>query len=103
MSTTSRRRYTEAQYLAIVRDLETKHEFHRGEMFAMSCASRQHNQITFNLAGILHSQLKNQLCVAFVNDVRARWNRTRAETFGSSITSDNIFVAGKAAREHSQR
>lgn len=84
-----RRRYTEAQYLAIERDLETKHEFHRGEMFAMSGASRQHNRITFNLAAILHGQLKGCPCEAYVNDMRVTVESTTLCTYPDVVITCN--------------
>lgn len=81
MPTAPRRRYTEAEYLAIERDLESKHEYHRGEMFAMSGASRQHNRITFNLAGLLHNQIKDRPCEAYVNDMRVKVESTDLYTY----------------------
>jgi Uma2 family endonuclease len=81
MSTVPHRRYTEAEYLAIERDVETKHEYYRGEMFAISGASRQHNRITFNIAGILHEQLKNRKCEAFANDMRVKVETTTLYTY----------------------
>lgn len=72
MSTRPKRLLTPEEYLAIERDLSAKHEYHYGEIFAMGGASTKHNQITFNLAGILHAQLKNRPCVAFANDMRVK-------------------------------
>ena len=46
MSTVPHKHYTEAEYLAVERTLETKHEFFRGEMFAMSGASRRRTSST---------------------------------------------------------
>ncbi len=77
MSIAPQRRYTEAEYLAIERDVETKHEFYRGEIFAMSGASRQHNRITVNVSAILHEQLKNRSCEHYANDMRVKVESTR--------------------------
>jgi Uma2 family endonuclease len=81
MSTAAKRRLTPEEYLAIERDVPTKHEFYQGEMFAMSGASREHNQVTFNLAGSLHSQLKDRDCNAYVNDMRVKVSATGLYTY----------------------
>ncbi len=70
MSASPKRLLTPEEYLAIERDVREKHEYYRGEMYAMSGASSEHNQITFNLAGLLHGQLKDRPCFAYVNDMR---------------------------------
>jgi Uma2 family endonuclease len=70
MSTSPTRVFSPAEYLALERELPTKHEYCYGEMFAMSGASRKHNQLTFNLAGLLYSQVKDRDCLAFVGDMR---------------------------------
>lgn len=72
MSTAPQRRYTEAEYLAFERASEIKHEFYRGEIFAMSGASRQHNRININISALLHEQLKNRDCVHFTIDMRVK-------------------------------
>jgi Uma2 family endonuclease len=81
MSTGPQRRYTEAEYLAIERDVETKHEYYRGEMFAMSGASRQHNRITVNISALFHDQLKNRKCEHFINDMRVKVEASSLYTY----------------------
>ena len=81
MSSAAQRRYTEAAYLAFDRASEIKHEFYRGEIFAMSGASLQHNRITFNLSGCLYGQLKDRDCEAFANDMRVRVQTTTLYTY----------------------
>lgn len=89
MSSVPHRRYTEAEYLAIERDVETKHEYYRGEMFAMAGASRQHNQITFNLAVCLGQQLANRKCTAYVTDMRVKVEANSLYTYpDATIMSD---------------
>lgn len=85
MSTAPQRRYTEAEYLAFERAAETKHEFYRGEIFAMAGASRQHNQITFNLAVSLGQQLANRKCIAFVTDMRVKVESTTLYTYPDAV------------------
>lgn len=89
MSTAPKRRYTEAEYLAIERDVEAKHEYYRGEMFAMSGASRQHNQISFNVAASLHGQLRDRKCQAFINDMRVKVESTALYTYPDAVITCN--------------
>ena len=44
------KRLTEAEYLDLERDLESRNEFFDGEMFAMSGGTPLHSQIATNLA-----------------------------------------------------
>ena len=53
MSTVPVHRLTPQEYLAIERQAPTKSEFYRGEMFAMSGASEEHNLIAGNIFGLL--------------------------------------------------
>ncbi|NOZ39925.1 MAG: Uma2 family endonuclease [Planctomycetes bacterium] len=78
-------RLTPEQYLEIERGCEQKHQFYRGEMFAMSGASIAHNLVTFNLAGVLHAQLKDRDCQAFVNDMRVHIPSTGLYTYPDGI------------------
>ena len=72
MSAQPKRLLTPEEYLAIERGVEAKHEFYRGEMFAMGGASREHNLITGNAGASLHAQLANRPCEAYQNDMRVK-------------------------------
>lgn len=50
MSTAEKPKLTAGEYLALERKSQERHTFFRGEMFAMSGASRAHNLIALNLA-----------------------------------------------------
>ena len=65
-------RYTAEDYLTLERSASIKSEFHNGEIYAMTGASRKHNLITFNIAGELRSQLKKRPCEAYINDMRVK-------------------------------
>ena len=64
--------YTPEQYLALERKAENKSEYINGRIFAMAGAGRQHNQITFNIAGELRLQLKGRACIAYSSDICAK-------------------------------
>ena len=72
---------TQADYLRIERAAETKSEFYRGEMFAMSGASRQHNRLSINISSSLHGQLRKSPCEAFANDMRVKVSETGLYTY----------------------
>lgn len=85
MSSVSQPRYSETEYLEIEQGLETRHEFYQGEMFAMSGASRDHNQIAFNLALCLGTQLKNRNCTAYIADMRVKVTATGLYTYPDGL------------------
>ena len=52
------------EYLALERSASFKSEFHDGQIYAMTGASREHNLIALNIAGELRNQLKGRPCEA---------------------------------------
>jgi Uma2 family endonuclease len=81
---------TAEEYLALERQSEEKHEFLEGEMFAMSGASAAHNDIVWNLAGILHAQLRGRPCRASIGDMRLQVTATGLYTY-----PDIVVVCGE--------
>ena len=81
MSTAEKRSLTRAEYLEFERASEMKHEFYRGEVFAMTGASRNHNRININLAAGLHAALESGPCEVFVNDMRVKVDATGLYTY----------------------
>jgi Uma2 family endonuclease len=78
---------TPEEYLAIERDVPTKHEYYRGEMFAMSGASREHNLITVNISASLHEQLRNRPCEVYQNDMRVKVAATGAYVYPDVVVT----------------
>ncbi len=73
MSSAAARTYlTPEAYLAWERKSDTKHEYLRGEIIAMSGASRAHSLIVTNISGELYIQLKGGTCEVHTNDIRVR-------------------------------
>jgi Uma2 family endonuclease len=70
MSAAPKLRYTPEEYLEIDRAAEYKSEYVAGEIFAMAGASEDHNTISFNLIGLLHSQLRGGPCRGFGADMK---------------------------------
>jgi Uma2 family endonuclease len=72
MSAQAKKLLSPEEYLALERKSPIKHEYHRGEMYAMSGASREHNLITMNVAASIHGQLAGKTCEAYMGDMRVR-------------------------------
>ncbi|HRX72095.1 MAG: Uma2 family endonuclease [Candidatus Competibacteraceae bacterium] len=81
MSALAQSSCTPEQYLILERQANYKSEYVSGGIFAMAGASKEHNQIAFNLAGELHSQLKNRPCLAYLNDLRVKVSATGLYTY----------------------
>jgi Uma2 family endonuclease len=63
-------RMTPDEYLAWERAQTEKHDYFRGEIFAMSGASLRHNRLSLRIAGRLESALSGGPCDTFVSDQR---------------------------------
>lgn len=85
---------TSEEYLAFERQSNTRHEYYRGEIFALAGATRTHNLITFNLAGVLSPQLKHRPCEAYVSNMRVKIADGELYAY-----PDAVVVCGKAEFE----
>ena len=65
-------RYTAEDYLKLERSASSKSEFHDGQIFAMTGASRKHNLVSGNIYRELSLQLKKHPCEAYINDMRVK-------------------------------
>lgn len=61
---------TEQDYLEAERKAFEKHEYYKGEIFAMSGALLPHNEIFSNLFGGIALQLKGKSCKPYGSDLR---------------------------------
>jgi Uma2 family endonuclease len=64
--------YSPEEYLALERNAPFKSEYHEGQIFAMTGASRAHNLVAVNIGRELSVQLKSRPCEAYLNDMRVR-------------------------------
>lgn len=80
---------TEEEYLAFERASETKHEYYRGEVFAMAGASLEHTQIVSNSLIAIGRQLRPP-CRIVSNDLRTKISETGLYTY-----PDLIIVCGR--------
>lgn len=98
MSTASLRRYTAEEYLALERLGDQKHEFYRGELFAMAGASNRHNIAQINLIAWVHGRLRAKPCLVYGSDMRVRVDATGLYTYPDlSVTcGEPEFLDGHA-------
>ena len=89
---------TPEEYLAWERKADTKHEYLRGEIIAMSGASRAHSLIVTNISGELYIQLKEGTCEVHTNDMRVRTHPEASYFYpdvvvvcGDPRFEDNVF------------
>jgi Uma2 family endonuclease len=68
-------------YLEIERRGPVKHEYFRGEIYAMSGSSEEHNLITTNVIATLHAQLRRRPCRVYPSDMRVRVRPTGLYTY----------------------
>jgi len=67
---------SEADYLESERDAATRHEYVDGVLFAMTEASRAHNQIATNLTIALGTHLRGSGCRVAASDMKVRLGGT---------------------------
>lgn len=97
MASPAQTHLTVDEYLAIERQASSKSEYFRGEMFAMSGASRRHNLITVNIAAGLHTRLQQRRCEVYHSDMRVKVNPTGLYTY-----PDVVVVCGEPLFEDAE-
>ena len=79
--------FTEQEYLEIDRAAEVRNEYLDGQIFEMSAISAAHSKLTWNLTGILGTQLRGKQCEGFGGNLRIKVPR------GNFYTYPDISVA----------
>ena len=89
---------TEKEYLATEREALEKHEYYKGEIFAMSGTSLKHSVIVDNLMYDLRKKLKKKGCRPFSSNTRTHIPKNTLYTYpdiliicGKPITTDDDF------------
>lgn len=72
---------TPEQYLLWERQSETKSEYFDGEIFAMTGASREHNQMAANLVRVLGNQLLEKPCNVYSSDMKVKIEKVTKYTY----------------------
>ncbi|MEK6324491.1 MAG: Uma2 family endonuclease [Acidobacteriota bacterium] len=90
--------YTEAEYLALERESEERHEYLDGQIYAMAGESPQHGTICTNLTVEIGSQLKGQPCQLWSKDSKVRSGpipKSRYSTKDLYSFPDLVVVCGE--------
>ena len=80
---------TTTEYLEGELRAELRHEFIDGRVYAMSGASRKHNEICLDLASALRSHLRGGPCRTYIEAVKVRI----ADDAGEAYYYPDVFVA----------
>jgi Uma2 family endonuclease len=75
------RRLTPEDYLELEERSDVKHEYHDGEMIAMTGGTTRHNEIAGNLYAYLRSALRGQDYKTYIGDVKLWIPSTRLYTY----------------------
>jgi Uma2 family endonuclease len=86
-------RMTYAEYLALERGSEVKHEYVNGQVYAMAGGTPDHGRLAMNVGRLLGAALAGKPCAVFSSDVRVR-----IESTGRSTYPDLTVVCGRLAR-----
>lgn len=84
---------TYAEYLAQERTSLEKHEFLRGDVWAMAGGTPEHARLTASTGAVLRGALKGRPCVVYSSDLRVRIQSTDRSTY-----PDVTVVCGKDLR-----
>ena len=89
-----RKFYTEEEFLTFERMAKVKNEYYRGEIFAMSGASFQHNQLSSKLIRDIGNHLKGKGCNIFGSDLRVYTQLNSFYTYPDAviICGDPSFI-----------
>ncbi|HET6254430.1 MAG TPA: Uma2 family endonuclease [Puia sp.] len=64
------KKFTIEEYLEMEEKSETKHEYYKGEIFAMSGPKLDHVRVVMNMAALLKGKLRGMGCEVFATDLR---------------------------------
>jgi Uma2 family endonuclease len=78
---------TPEQYLAMERASDTRHEYFRGEVFAMAGTKFNHGLIVWNLSRMLGNQLIDRPCFAVAESLRVKVKANGLYTYPDVVVS----------------
>ena len=90
--------YSVEAYLEMERSGALKHEYYRGEIFALAGSSEAHNLILTNILTSLNLQLRKRPCKVYPSDMRLRIPKTGLYTY-----PDVSIVCGTPQFDDSKR
>jgi Uma2 family endonuclease len=100
-------RMTVADYLRMEAESEERHVYLDGEVFAMAGESEFHADISANLVGLIHAQLKGRSCRVRTKDTKVRSGpvgpRPLRDTAGMYSYPDAVVVCGEPEYDDDHR
>mgnify|MGYP003525221562 FL=1 len=78
---------SEEEYLRLEVQSPTRHEYVRGDVFAMTGGTLRHNVIASNVLAALRTHLRGTPCQVFINDVRLRVAKAIAYYYPNLLVS----------------
>src|SRR5580658_8680889 len=91
VSAAHRARYTRAEYVALERSSNVRHEYFDGAIYAMAGGSPEHAAVAVNVSTLLHVGLRGRPCRVHSSDLRVRVTDTGLETY-----PDVTVICGRA-------
>lgn len=91
-------RLSPAEYLALERSSEVRHEYADGEIFAMAGGTLEHNLIAANVASELRAALRDRQCFVCPSDMRVKISASTRYAY-----PDVSVVCGEPAFEDPRR
>jgi Uma2 family endonuclease len=88
--------FTAEEYLTYEREADERSELIDGEIYAMAGESPAHGDISMNVAGILHNQLRGTNCRGRIKDTKVKSGALK-ERFGKGMISypDVVVICGE--------
>lgn len=94
VAASSTTRMTHAEYIAAEANAECKHEYLRGEVWAMAGGSAEHGALTAAVIALLGNALRDKPCRVFSSDVRVRVQATDLTTYpDASVVCGHLELA----------
>jgi Uma2 family endonuclease len=97
--------YSIAEYLALERESEERHEYLDGEIYEMAGESPEHGAVCTNIGGQLYTQLRGRDCQVFSKDIKVRSEPTpkRGYTTKGLFSYPDLLVVCGELKFHDER
>ncbi|MCC6287057.1 MAG: Uma2 family endonuclease [Chitinophagaceae bacterium] len=89
----SRQKFTIEEYLAMEEAAVEKHEYYKGDIFAMSGSKVAHNEISGNFFAALHNRLRGKKCKPYNSNQRVHIEANSLFTYPDiSVVCDEVLT-----------
>jgi Uma2 family endonuclease len=88
------------EYLELEEHSTVRHEYIRGQVFAMTGATEAHNIICGNLFAVIHAHVRGTGCRAFINDMKVKVEPASSFYYPDIMVTCEPFEAESVAKCH---